>query len=105
MPIAPAINFNSLTALEIAIIQAIADGTYFVDEETPTGTVNGVNTTFTLASAPNPTTSLHLQSSGIRLQGGGIDYTLKTAGTIIFKSGSKPFAPEVILADYRVTPS
>lgn len=104
MSITPAIDFNALTASEILVIQAIVAGTYFVDNETPVGVVNGSNTTFTLANAPNPTDSLKLYSSGVRLEGSGEDFTLKTAGQIIFKSESVPITNERLLADYINSP-
>jgi len=38
----------------------------FVDNETPTGAINGSNKTFTLAYTPNPATSLKVYRNGIR---------------------------------------
>ena len=38
--------------------QSIEDGTYFVENETPVGAINGVNKVFTLAYDPNPNSSL-----------------------------------------------
>jgi hypothetical protein len=43
--------------------------------ETPSGTVNGVNTIFTLQNIPNPASTLQLYWNGV-LQTQGIDYTL-----------------------------
>jgi hypothetical protein len=52
------------------------------DNETPGGTIDGVNTDFTLAHAPNPTASLQLQLGGIFLTQ-GVDYTI-SGNTITF---------------------
>jgi hypothetical protein len=50
----------------------------FVDDETPGGTVDGVNITFTVVHAPSPATSLALYRNGdLQLQ--GLDYTLAGA--------------------------
>ena len=47
----------------------------FSDNEIPVGAIDGVNTSFTLANIPNPTSSLELFLGGA-LQDQGIDYTL-----------------------------
>lgn len=77
----------------------------FVDGETPSGTINGTNTTFQLAGAPAPATSLHLYLNGLRLCTGtcanAADYTL-SGQTINFASPPQP--GDQILADYRLTP-
>ena len=41
---------------------------HLVDDETPTGTVNGVNTIFTLANIPSPTSSLKVFVNGQRVR-------------------------------------
>jgi len=46
-----------------------------VTGETPTGTINGTNTAFTLLASPNPMTSLMLFLNGVE-QLAGTDYTL-----------------------------
>ena len=51
----------------------------FADEETPTGTVNGTNTEFTLANTPSPASSLQFVVNGQVLTSGGEDFTLATA--------------------------
>lgn len=56
-----------------------AAGTNFAYAETPSGTVNGSNVSFTLAHSPNPVTSLQLQLNGIGQEAGGNDYTLSGA--------------------------
>lgn len=76
---------------------AVLTGT-IVDNETPTGTINGVNTTFTLANTPSPTASVHLYKNGQLLYAGGADYTLATA-TITMTTAPK--TGDVLSADYR----
>jgi hypothetical protein len=48
----------------------------FAYDETTSGTLDGSNTTFTLAHTPNPSSSLILTNNGQVLTGGGVDYTL-----------------------------
>jgi len=50
------------------IVSALEDGTYFVENETPTGSINGSNTTFTLAGNPNPDSSLEVWVNGQKLK-------------------------------------
>lgn len=56
------------------MIQNLQAGTY--DNITPTGTVNGVNTVFTLPAAPSPASSLEFRVNGQTVKAGGTDYTL-----------------------------
>jgi hypothetical protein len=72
----------------------------FIDDEIPTGTINGVNTTFTLVSVPSPTDSLCLYKNG-QLLFEGIGYTL-TGSTIVYASGYIPDTGDVHRAWYRV---
>lgn len=65
--------------------------------ETPSGTMDGVNTIFTLAHTPDPAASLRLYLNGARQQAGGGDYTLVGA-TITFVNA--PLGGGVLLADY-----
>ncbi len=70
----------------------------FVDNETPTGTVDGVNVTFTLANVPI-LNSEHLFLNGIRqLKGVNKDYTI-TSDTVTFVAA--PITGDILLADYR----
>ena len=71
----------------------------FHDAETPTGTINGVNATFTLVTAPNPAASLELTRNGI-VQESGLDYTLST-NVITFLAGAIPQTGDTLLAWYR----
>lgn len=71
----------------------------FADAETPTGTINGVNATFTLAHAPSPSADLQLYLNGQQLiAGASADYTLSSA-TITMASAPK--SGDVLIAFYR----
>lgn len=71
----------------------------FVDGETPSGTLNGVNTSFTLSGTPNPESSLQLYRNGL-LQKDGTDYTV-TGSAISFLLASVPQTGDVLVASYR----
>lgn len=72
----------------------------FVDGETPAGAEDGVNTTFTLANSPNPSSSLGLYRNGLRLRQTG-DYTI-SGNTITFQAGAVPQPNDGLLASYRL---
>jgi hypothetical protein len=72
-------------------------GSTFVDDETPSGTLNGSNVTFTLAHAPSPAGSLRLYQNGT-LAYRGTDYTLSSL-TITFTDA--PSADALLRAWYR----
>jgi hypothetical protein len=72
----------------------------FVDAETPAGTVDGVNTGFTLGYSPNPGSSLLLYRNGI-LQKQGMDYNLD-GNTVTFVSASIPQTGDLLQASYRI---
>jgi len=74
-------------------------GANFADDETPAGTINGVNDTFTLANVPSPAGSLELYLNGL-LQRRGTDYTL-AGGTITYAGGNVPLTGENHRAWYR----
>jgi len=97
----PSINYSKLTNAELTVIQAIAGGTYFVENETPTGVIDGENTTFTLSFAPNPTTSLKVYLNGQRFKNTGTDYTLlETTLTMT----TAPDVGSILTVDYHVSP-
>jgi hypothetical protein len=75
-------------------------GVGFVDGETPTGSVNGVNTSFTLVQSPNPAGSLAVYRNGMRIRS-GLDYT-STGNSITFSSGYVPQIGDVIQCSYRI---
>lgn len=70
---------------------------------TPSGTIDGSNRIFTLASAPNPTGSLLLFKNGLlQRSGAGNDYTL--AGNVItFATDNVPMPGDILLASYATT--
>jgi len=74
-------------------------GVNFVDGETPTGAVNGSNAAFTLASAPNPSSSLVVYRNGLRMKLNA-DYTL-SGSTVTFVSGQLPQTGDTLLCSYR----
>lgn len=79
---------------------ADAAGPNFADAETPSGTIDGSNATFTLAHTPTGT-SLQLYKNGQQMiAGASADYTVSTA-TITFATGSKPASGDVLMAFYR----
>ena len=71
----------------------------FVDEEVPSGAVDGSNVAFSISSAPTPVSSLHLFRNGL-LQKVGFDYTL-SGTSITFVSAATPQPGDTMLASYR----
>lgn len=100
--IEPSINFSKLTNAELAIIQAIAGGTYFVNNETPTGVIDGSNATFTLAFNPNPDSSLKVYLNGQRFKNTGEDYSLSGQTLTMVVA---PDIGSILLVDYYVSPA
>lgn len=79
---------SSTTPLISWYFSSVAQGT--PKGEAPTGTINSVNTTFTLSQTPSPASFLQLYL-GRQLQIQGVDYTLSTA-TITYTT-----APDISL--------
>jgi hypothetical protein len=75
-------------------------GPLFVDDETPSGPVDGENTSFTLTSPPTPPASLNLYRNGILMRQ-GVGYTL-SGNTITILSGSIPVSGDSLQAWYRI---
>jgi len=71
----------------------------FVDEEVPSGAVDGSNVAFSISSAPSPVSSLHLFRNGL-LQKVGFDYTI-SGTSITFVSAATPQPGDTVLASYR----
>jgi len=69
-----------------------------VDNETPSGTIDGTNKTFTLANTPSPATSLKLFLNGMFMTPAGEDYTL-TGNSIVFINA--PTSGSVMRAFYK----
>lgn len=93
-------SYSSATGLFTQSQPTAADITgfgSFADDETPTGTLDGVNVTFTIANAPSPAGSLQLYANGI-LQYRGTDYTLSST-TITFTNA--PSANALLRTWYR----
>jgi hypothetical protein len=74
----------------------------YSDGETPSGTINGVNATFTLAFSPAPPSALLLYLNGLYMTS-GVDYTL-SGSTITFLTASIPQIGDVLTASYRYSP-
>ena len=74
-------------------------GVTFVDGETPTGTIDGTNTAFTLANTPAAAAALRLYKNGVLMEL-FLDYTL-TGKAIAFINGALPNPGDTLLAYYR----
>lgn len=96
---------GELTADEESVVQDITSGDYFVFNETPTGSIDGSNSTFTLAYIPNPSSSLVLILQGqLQVQGSSDQYTL-SGNTITFNADSVPvFGMRLKAPFYTVSP-
>jgi hypothetical protein len=70
----------------------------FVEQETPSGAVNGSNAAFVLAFGP-VTGSVHLYKNGIR-QTAAVDYTI-AGSAITFLAGAIPQTGDTVRVDYR----
>jgi hypothetical protein len=75
-------------------------GVGFVDMETPTGSMNGVNASFTLSQVPSPATSLAVYRNGVRMKP-ALDYT-SSSNTITFAVGYLPQPGDVLECSYRI---
>jgi hypothetical protein len=100
----PATGTFVLTAVN-GVISWIAPTTNvvlsFADQETPGGTINGTNPTFTLAHSDTATgTSLMLIRNGVLQTGAGVDFTL-SGTTITFVTASIPQTGDTLVAWYR----
>src|SRR5579875_868089 len=71
----------------------------FANQDTPKGTLDGVNSTFSLSHVPNPTTTVQLFRNGI-LQAQGVDYTL-SAGVVTFSANAIPKPGDLLFAWYQ----
>ena len=92
---------SSLTTNQTLVIEALTDGEYFVDFETPSGTVNGSNAVFTLLSNPTPAASLVVMVNGQVMTAGGTDYTL-SGSTVTFVTA--PPTTSIVRVSYRTSP-
>lgn len=71
----------------------------FLIGETPAGTVNGINDTFTLSHTPSPASALNLFKNGVSQGAVGVDYTL-TVATIVFVAAAIPQTGDILYAYY-----
>lgn len=71
----------------------------FQDADTPSGTIDGLNDTFTLVTAPDPPASLELTKNGV-VQKPGADFSL-SSNTVTFLAGALPQTGDTLLAWYR----
>lgn len=72
---------------------------HYHQEETPTGTINGTNTAFTLSYPPSPTASLELEVNGLTYVQ-GTHYTL-SSNTISYGTAYTPTSGQIHYARYR----
>jgi hypothetical protein len=90
---------NGLNAI-VNTLSAAGSTAVFVDGQTPAGTINGTNVSFSLANPPAPSSSLSLYRNGLALAQ-GIDYTL-AGSAITFTSASLPQTGDIVMAYYRI---
>lgn len=88
----------TISTAGVVSCSADAAGPNFADNETPTGSINGSNTSFTLAHTPSPALSLNCFSNGVQQRAGGADFTLATA-TITY--GVAPPTGTTLVCSYR----
>ena len=74
-------------------------GASFADAEIPSGTVNGLNAVFTLASTPSPAGSLALYRNGLLMRQ-GTDYQI-SLNVVTFFLASIPKSGDTLVASYR----
>jgi hypothetical protein len=93
---------NTVTGLNNTVTNLAAGGTTanFVDDETPSGSIDGTNAVFTLSKTPAAATDVALFRNGV-LQTLGTDYTL-SGTTITFSSNETPQTGDELVAYYRI---
>ncbi len=72
----------------------------FVDQEVPTGAVDGVNVSFNLAFAPNPAMSLKVFRNGL-LQKNGFDFNFVGGQSFTFVALAVPQPGDTLIVSYR----
>ena len=91
------VDMNEIKSVVNTNAGLMAEKSKFIYNEVPTGTVNGSNTAFTLANTPASGT-LQLYADGMRMKGGGVDYTLSGANITMVIAPST-----AIVADYMTS--
>ena len=95
-------DISAQTSGQIEVEQVTVNvGSNFVDSETPSGTFDGLNSTFTLTETPNPASSLMLWLNGTYLVQ-GVDYTLSNNIITFTSPPSDAFAGTPFIAFYRI---
>lgn len=90
------INTTAITWMQVPTTAGLLSAN-FVDDETPSGTVNGSNVTFTLANTPTAGT-VKVFLNGLRQKvGAGNDYTI--SGAVITYLAA-PLTGDVVTSDY-----
>lgn len=97
VPNCPSGALQYATATHTYSCGTVLTGT-FADNETPSGTINGSNVTFTLAHTPSPAASLNCFENGVQQRAGGADFTLATA-TMTY--GTAPPTGTTLICNYR----
>ena len=97
------VNLDPATMQISTNLLGVKAGTYlgptnFVTRETPTGTINGVNTTFTLANTPTAGTEEVFLNGILQEPGAGNDYTIASA-TITYLTA--PVTNDRLRVNYR----
>lgn len=89
---------TAVTWFQIPTTASGLTNTNFVDQETPSGTVNGSNTAFSLANTP-VAGSVHLYLNGVLQESGaGNDFTISGASITM---ATAPLSGEKLRASYR----
>lgn len=91
------VSLTVMSALK-RIGDAFTSGNLFVDREVPSGTINGVNTVFTLAFTPLSGSEYIYKNGLLQNVGGGNDYSI-AGGTITFTT--PPQSGDILLTSYR----
>ena len=96
-------TINTTVANLSSMVGNLVASPLFVDGETPSGLVNGTNTTFALAGSPSPVTSLEVYRNGL-VQTIGVDYTI-SGNVVSFLSVATPQTGDILQAYYRTAGS
>ena len=90
---------GSITLAVTTGASGVVLATNYIVRETPTGTVNGSNATFTLANTPLSGTEHVFVNGVLQNPGTGNDYTI-SAATITFLTGAIPQTGDVVRVSY-----